>query len=157
MKDAADAALAAQYDAYPYPQRDPRDEAKRLIIGSPSHLREVDHWIFGARRPASQRLRALVAGGGSGDATVMLAQQMASAGRAGDVTWLDRSAAARRVAEARVAARKPARIPAPSPSKASTGSGTSFQASCICSSVSAVPSGATASITPARARPTTSI
>jgi SAM-dependent methyltransferase len=106
MKDAADAALAAQYDAYPYPQRDPRDEAKRLIIGSPSHLREVDHWIFGARRPASQPLRALVAGGGSGDATVMLAQQMASAGRAGDVTWLDRSAAARRVAEARVAARK---------------------------------------------------
>jgi len=106
MKDAADAALAAQYDAYPYPQREPRDEAKRLIIGSPSHLREVDHWIFGARRPASQPLRALVAGGGSGDATVMLAQQMASAGRAGDVTWLDRSAAARRVAEARVAARK---------------------------------------------------
>ena len=77
MKDAADAALAAQYDAYPYPQREPRDEAKRLIIGSPSHLREVDHWIFGARRPASQPLRALVAGGGSGDATVMLAQQMA--------------------------------------------------------------------------------
>ena len=31
MKDAADAALAAQYDAYPYPERDPRDEAKRLI------------------------------------------------------------------------------------------------------------------------------
>jgi SAM-dependent methyltransferase len=106
MKDAADAALAAQYDAYPYPQRDPRDEAKRLIIGSPSHLREVDHWIFGARRPASEPLRALVAGGGSGDATVMLAQQMTNAGRAGDVTWLDRSAAARRVAEARVAARK---------------------------------------------------
>lgn len=106
MKDAADAALAAQYDAYPYPQRDPRDEAKRLIIGSPSHLREVDHWIFGARRPASQPLRALVAGGGSGDATVMLAQQMMNAGRAGDVTWLDRSAAARRVAEARVAVRK---------------------------------------------------
>ena len=106
MKDAADAALAAQYDAYPYPKRDPRDEAKRLIIGSPSHLREVDHWIFGARRPASQPLRALVAGGGSGDATVMLAQQMAHAGRGGDVTWLDRSAAARRVAEARVAARK---------------------------------------------------
>jgi len=106
MKDAADAALAAQYDAYPYPERDPRDESKRLIIGSPSHLREVDHWIFGARRPASQPLRALVAGGGSGDATVMLAQQMTNAGRAGDVTWLDRSVAARRVAEARVAARK---------------------------------------------------
>lgn len=105
MSDAADAALAAQYESYPYPQRDPRDEAKRLIVGSPSHLREVDHWIFGARRPAAQPLKALIAGGGSGDATLMLAQQMASAGRAGSVTWLDRSAAARKVAGARVAAR----------------------------------------------------
>lgn len=106
MTDAADAALAAQYEAYPYPQRDPRDEAKRLVVGSPSHLREVDHWIFGARRPAATPLNALVAGGGSGDATVMLAQQMTSAGRAGRVTWLDRSAAARKVAGARVAARR---------------------------------------------------
>ena len=105
MTDAADAALAEQYEAYPYPQRDPRDEAKRLIVGSPSHLREVDHWIFAGRRPAAAPLRALVAGGGSGDATVMLAQQMATAGRDGEVTWLDRSAAARKVAEARVAAR----------------------------------------------------
>ncbi|MBR0662173.1 class I SAM-dependent methyltransferase [Neoroseomonas oryzicola] len=105
MTDAADAALAEQYEAYPYPQRDPRDEAKRLIVGSPSHLREVDHWIFAGRRPAAAPLRALVAGGGSGDATVMLAQQMATAGREGEVTWLDRSAAARKVAEARVAAR----------------------------------------------------
>ena len=105
MSDAADAALAAQYEAYPYPQRDPRDEAKRLIVGSPSHLREVDHWIFGARRPAGQPLNALMAGGGSGDATLMLAQQMATAGRPGTVTWLDRSAGARKVAGARVAAR----------------------------------------------------
>lgn len=105
MSDAADAALAAQYESYPYPQRDPRDEAKRLIVGSPSHLREVDHWIFGARRPAAQPLKALIAGGGSGDATLMLAQQMATAGRPGSVTWLDRSAAARKVAGARVAAR----------------------------------------------------
>lgn len=105
MSDSADAALAAQYEAYPYPQRDPRDEAKRLVVGSPSHLREVDHWIFGARRPAATPLNALIAGGGSGDATVMLAQQMAWAGRPGTVTWLDRSAAARKIAGARVAAR----------------------------------------------------
>ncbi len=106
MTDATDGQLAAQYEAYPYPQRDPRDEAKRLVVGSPSHLREIDHWIFGARRPASQPLRALVAGGGSGDGTVMLAQQMASLGRPGSVTWLDRSSAARQVAAARVAARR---------------------------------------------------
>jgi SAM-dependent methyltransferase len=106
MTDAADRHLAAQYEAFPYPARDPREEARRLIVGSPSHLREIDHWIFAARRPASQPLRALFAGGGSGDGTIMLAQQMASAGRPGGVTWLDRSAAARKVAEARAAVRK---------------------------------------------------
>lgn len=104
--DATDTRLAAQYEAFPYPQRDPREEARRLIVGSPSHLREVDHWIFGARRPASQPLRALVAGGGTGDGTIMLAQHLAWAGRPGEVTWLDRSAAARRIVEARAAARR---------------------------------------------------
>jgi SAM-dependent methyltransferase len=105
MSDATDSRLAAQYEAYPYPRRDPRDEAKRLIVGSPGHLREVDYWIFGARRPASQSLRALIAGGGTGDATIMLAQQMAREGRAGCVTWLDRSTAALKIAQARAATR----------------------------------------------------
>ena len=106
MTDATDRRLAAQYEAYPYPARDPREEAKRLVVGSPSHLREVDHWIFGARRPATAPLRALVAGGGTGDGAIMLAQHLAWAGRPGEVVWLDRSGAARRVAEARAAARK---------------------------------------------------
>ena len=105
MTDATDARLAAQYEAYPYPRRDPRDEAKRLIVGSPGHLREIDHWVFGARRPASRPLHALIAGGGTGDATIMLAQQMAREGRAGSVTWLDRSAASLKIAQARAAAR----------------------------------------------------
>lgn len=106
MSDATDAQLLAQYETYPYPRRDPRDEAKRLVVGSPSHLREVDHWVFGATRPASRPLRALVAGGGTGDGTLMLAQQMVNAGRPGTVTWLDRSAAALGIARARAEARK---------------------------------------------------
>jgi len=105
MTDATDARLAEQYEAYPYPQRDPRDEAKRLVVGSPGHLLEVDYWVFGATRPASRPLNVLVAGGGTGDATIMLAQQLARAGRPGTVTWLDRSAAALKVAQARAAAR----------------------------------------------------
>ena len=105
MTDATDARLAAQYESYPYPRRDPRDEAKRLIVGSPGHLREVDYWVFGARRPASRPLNALIAGGGTGDATIMLAQQMAREGRSGTVTWLDRSSAALKIAQARAAAR----------------------------------------------------
>jgi SAM-dependent methyltransferase len=105
MSGATDHQLASQYEAYPYPRRDPRDEAKRLIVGSPSHLREIDHWVFGATRPASRPLRALMAGGGTGDATIMLAQQMARLGRPGQVTWLDRSRAALESARGRAAAR----------------------------------------------------
>src|ERR1043165_8586217 len=97
MTDATDDRLAAQYEAYPYPHRDPRDEAKRLIVGSPGHLREIDHWVFGATRSTSMPLRALIAGGGSGDATMMLGQQMAREGRPGTVTWLDRSSAALKI------------------------------------------------------------
>jgi SAM-dependent methyltransferase len=108
--DSADQHLAAQYEAYPYPARDPRDEAKRLIVGSPGHLREVDHWVFGARRKRSLPLRALVAGGGTGDAAIMLAQQLASAGRPGHVTWLDRSEAALKIARARAEVRGLANI-----------------------------------------------
>ncbi len=103
--DPQDDRLADQYEAYPYPKRDPRDEARRLLIGSPSHLREIDHWVFAARRPRARPLRALVAGGGTGDAVVMLATQMAREGRPGRVAYLDRSRAAAAIARARVEAR----------------------------------------------------
>ena len=106
MSDATDARLADQYETYPYPSRDPKDEAKRLIVGSPSHLVEIDHWIFGATRPADRPLRALFAGGGTGDGTIMLAQQMAQRNRPGSVTWLDRSSASLAIARSRVEARK---------------------------------------------------
>jgi SAM-dependent methyltransferase len=105
MTDATDARLAAQYEAYPYPARHPADEGKRLIIGSPSHLREIDHWVFGAARAASTPFRALIAGGGTGDAAIMLAQHLARAGRPGRVTYLDRSGTAMGIARARAAAR----------------------------------------------------
>ncbi len=101
MPDPTDDLLAAQYEAMPYPARDPREETKHLWIGSPSHLREIDHWLFGDARP----LRALFAGGGTGDGAIMLAQQLQTANRAGHVTWLDRSLAARRIAEGRAQAR----------------------------------------------------
>jgi SAM-dependent methyltransferase len=105
MTDATDQRLAGQYEAYPYPRRDKRDEAKRLVVGSPSHLREIDYWIFGAARSASLPLHALFAGGGTGDGTIMLAQQMTSLGRTGQVTWLDRSAASLAIARGRAEAR----------------------------------------------------
>ena len=105
MTDATDARLAAQYEAYPYPARDPAEEARRLVIGSPSHLREIDHWVFGAARARTRPLNVLVAGGGTGDGTIMLAQQMAVAERPGRIVYLDRSAAASAIAKGRAKAR----------------------------------------------------
>jgi SAM-dependent methyltransferase len=97
--------VTEQYEAYPYPERDPAEEGKRLITGSPSHPLEIDHYLFGGQRDWSQPLRALVAGGGTGDALIQLAQVLTSAGKPYDITYLDLSTASRQVAEARAAAR----------------------------------------------------
>jgi SAM-dependent methyltransferase len=101
----ADDPVRRQYEALPYPERDPADEAKRLIEGSPSHPVEIDHFLFHGRRDWSRPFRALVAGGGTGDGLVMLAQKLADIGCPAEITYLDVSQASRAVAEARMAAR----------------------------------------------------
>ncbi|GMG82270.1 hypothetical protein LNKW23_14830 [Paralimibaculum aggregatum] len=98
-------AVREQYEAFPYPARDPAEEARRLIEGSPSHPLEIDHYLFAGRRDWTQPFRALVAGAGTGDGLVMLAQKLADIGCPAEITYLDMSVAARQVAEARMAAR----------------------------------------------------
>lgn len=102
-----DAQVAGQYEALPYPPRDPADEAKRLITGSPSFLPELNHYLFGGRRDFAKPFRALVAGGGTGDGTIQLATLLARTPGAAshEVVYLDLSAAARAIAEARAKAR----------------------------------------------------
>ncbi len=95
-----------QYEAYPYPARDPADEAKRLITGSPSFPVEMDHCLWAGQRDWSQKLRVLVAGGGTGDGLVQLAQRLHDAGKPCQITYIDLSTASRKIAEARVATRQ---------------------------------------------------
>lgn len=102
MTGNGDGAVRAQYEAYPYPARNPADEARRLITGSPSHILEIEHFVFAGGQASA--LRALVAGGGTGDGAIMLAQQLADRG-AGTVTYLDASAASLAVARERAQAR----------------------------------------------------
>jgi SAM-dependent methyltransferase len=97
----ADRLVHAQYEAYPYPARDPRDERKRLITGSPSDLDELRHHLFAGRIDDGRPFRALVAGGGTGDGLIMLAQQIRDAGLAAEITYVDLSESSRRIAEAR--------------------------------------------------------
>ncbi len=97
--------VRAQYETYPYPERDPADEAKRLIVGSPSAPAEIDHFLFRGARDWSRPFKALVAGGGTGDGLIQLAQRLADARCPAEIVYLDMSEASRKVAEARAAAR----------------------------------------------------
>ena len=107
MADPRDRLVSAQYEGYPYPARDPREERKRLVEGSPSDLAEIRHYLFGGGLPetGSEPFRALIAGGGTGDAAIMLAQHCASAGLNAEITYLDLSAASRRITEERAKVR----------------------------------------------------
>lgn len=93
------------YETYPYPARDPQDETRRLIEGSPSAPREIDHFLFRGRRDWTQPFRALVAGGGTGDGLIQLAQKLADARCPAEIHYIDMSAASRAIAEARAAIR----------------------------------------------------
>jgi SAM-dependent methyltransferase len=97
--------VRAQYEALPYPARDPRDEAIRLITGTPSHILEINHYLFSGRLNFIRPFRALVAGGGTGAACIMLAQQLVDRRCPGEVHYLDLSTASRQVCEARAKAR----------------------------------------------------
>src|SRR5437763_1539823 len=59
--------VRAQYEALPYPPRDPRDEAIRLVTGTPSHILEINHYLFSGRLNFNRPFRALAAGGRTGD------------------------------------------------------------------------------------------
>ena len=94
-----------QYEAFPYPERDPRDEKKRLILGSPSLPQEIDHYVFGGQRDWSQPLRILVAGGGTGDGLIQLTALLTQYGKPYTATYIDLATASRQVAEARAKTR----------------------------------------------------
>ena len=93
--------VRAKYEALPYPPRDPRDEAIRLITATPSHVLEINHYLFAGRLNFRRPFRALIAGGGTGDACIMLAQQMVEANCPAEIVYLDLSTAAREICEAR--------------------------------------------------------
>jgi len=95
--------LKAQYEALPYPARDPGDEKRRVIITELDRLSGINHFVFGGELDRSRPFRALVAGGGTGDAVVALAFQMRAAKMTGEVVYIDLSEASQKVARERVA------------------------------------------------------
>jgi SAM-dependent methyltransferase len=95
--------LKAQYEALPYPHRDPEDERRRVILTQLERLPGISHFVYGGAFDRSRPFRALVAGGGTGDALIALACQLRAAQMPGELVYIDLSAASRAVAEARAA------------------------------------------------------
>ncbi|MEL7013108.1 MAG: class I SAM-dependent methyltransferase [Pseudomonadota bacterium] len=90
-----------QYEAYPYPERDPKDEKTRLITGSPSLPQEIDHYLFCGARDWRAPLRILVAGGGTGDGLIQLTALLTQYKKPYEATYIDLSTSSRSIAEAR--------------------------------------------------------
>ncbi|HCW68820.1 MAG TPA: hypothetical protein DHR80_16800, partial [Thalassospira lucentensis] len=91
------------YEQYPYPLRDPQEEKDRLLMPPMDSLSRINHYGFAGRKVIDNSFRALVAGGGTGDAMIWLAEQLRDAG--GTVTYLEPSLASTKVARARAEAR----------------------------------------------------
>ena len=88
------------YETLPFPQRNPDEEANRLITPPHDFFGRINHHCFQGKENFSDGFRALVAGGGTGDAVIYLAQQLAERGN-GKVTYLDQSTNSMKVAQAR--------------------------------------------------------
>lgn len=65
-----------QYELYPYPPRDPEDERKRLIQTNLETIEVINHYCFRGQNPFIEGGDILVAGGGTGDAAIYLAEQL---------------------------------------------------------------------------------
>ncbi len=68
--------IREQYEQYPFPVRVPDHERVRLIPSEVDRLAKIDHFCFGGRRDFREPMRILVAGGGTGDALIFLAEQL---------------------------------------------------------------------------------
>jgi ubiquinone/menaquinone biosynthesis C-methylase UbiE len=97
-----------QYEALPYPPRDPRDEEQRLIKTWLDELPLINHYCFAGRENFKKRFRILVAGGGTGDASIFLAEQLKNTDA--EIVHLDLSEASLAIARERARIRGLANI-----------------------------------------------
>jgi SAM-dependent methyltransferase len=100
--------VKAQYEHLPYPPCDPRDEYKRLQRTWLEDLPMMNHYCYQGRETFGKGFRVLVAGGGTGDATIFLAEQLR--GTDAQIVHLDLSSASIAIAKERAAIRKLANI-----------------------------------------------
>jgi 2-polyprenyl-3-methyl-5-hydroxy-6-metoxy-1,4-benzoquinol methylase len=91
------------YEELPYPPRKPEDERKRLLGPALDRLPIINQYCFKGRQTFGQGFRVLVAGGGTGDSTIFLAEQLRGTGA--EVVYLDLSTASKKICEERARVR----------------------------------------------------
>lgn len=92
-------AVRSQYEALPYPPCNPEDDRTRLVQSWLEDLPMINHYCFAGRQNFKNGFRALVAGGGTGDATIFLAEQLRATNA--QVVYLDMSSASIAIAQER--------------------------------------------------------
>ncbi|MGH8712872.1 MAG: class I SAM-dependent methyltransferase [Casimicrobiaceae bacterium] len=96
-------AVKDQYERYPYPMRDPADEKHRIVRTWLDDLPMINQYCFAGRRRFDRGFRVLVAGGGTGDGTIYLAEQLRDTDA--EIVHVDVSAASNQIARQRAAVR----------------------------------------------------
>ena len=91
--------VRGQYEDLPYPPRDPQDELTRVLCSFSESLDRINHFCFGGQQNFDASFRFLLAGGGTGDSTIWLAEQTRDNGN--EIIHLDLSAASIAVAKER--------------------------------------------------------
>lgn len=92
--------VKSQYEDYPYPMRNPEDEKRKIYDSVLSRLDAVNFFCFSGKRDFTQPIRVLIAGGGTGDSTIHIAEQLRY-NESAEIIHLDFSAASIAVAKER--------------------------------------------------------
>jgi SAM-dependent methyltransferase len=98
-RESTTARVRRQYEMYPYPPCDPKDEHRRLMTTMLDALPLINHHCFGGRRDFRSGFRVLVAGGGTGDASTFLGHQLRETDA--QVVYVDLSEASMAIARER--------------------------------------------------------
>ena len=93
-----------QYEDYPYPRRNPADEKLRLVAPITEALDRLNYYCYGGGQDYSNNFRALVAGGGTGDAVIFLAEQLRDTNA--EVVYVDISTSSMEIARGRAQVRE---------------------------------------------------
>lgn len=93
-----------QYEQLPYPPRNPEEEKQRLVPTHSGCLDLINHFCFGGKETFEKDFRILIAGGGTGDGAIFLAEQLRD--YSAKLVYLDMSEASLNIAQERAKLRK---------------------------------------------------